>query len=741
MRTKFFSTTVLLCVFLHAFSQKGEKEYKQRAQDIQNEIWNNPSEQFTVKTVSPKMDSESAVIIATSFDVVNSAKMKLKFSPLGFGSVPHIYYQTTYHERVKINDKAALDDYSTLEYQKKLDKTVSIALIRLHNKLDTYVGAKIIKPDGKEIIVNTDEEVLTKDESKTKEGKLAIPDLQTADILDYYIRTEKLEEMNTETQGPYTFFLGGDYPILYQSIRLQLDEKSGVEYVNANGAPAFKESRDQDDNIVLALEQQNLPKLQSSIWSSPYRQYPYLSLQYMFVTKAADAGSHFNRGEVKHGALSDDLLNQFEKIIENPLLQISYVPYEKVVDYFGGSKHVKNQPQDTLVKTLYEAWRHETFCDFSTTDINITNDYNYQQANSLIAAVSMSRMLHKLDIDHELVLVCPRTSNKLKDVLNISDFEAMIHVKTGKDYWLAFNDIVTQFNEIPARLQGEDGLVFRPDIDVRRFSYNQTGKIKIPVSGPEKNTETDNINVSFDPSNMQQLQIDRSTELSGATRHYTQKELLMIEDMEADLAKAINEKKLADRLADDRKQQKLVSEFSAAFAKEKTNQKTYFEDEIKNQYDQSAKNITLYEVKNAGLFNSNFTYHTSFTMDNFVKKAGNNYIVEAGKLVGSVSKIDEKDRIRSIDVYMPYARTYTFNISLAVPKGYTVKGIENFNKNINNETGSLTTTATASDAAINISIQLKYQKMFEPVANWSKLLELMDGFYDVANQKLLLQKS
>jgi hypothetical protein len=90
---------------------------------------------------------------------------------------------------------------------------------------------------------------------------------------------------------------------------------------------------------------------------------------------------------------------------------------------------------------------------------------------------------------------------------------------------------------------------------------------------------------------------------------------------------------------------------------------------------------------------------------------------------------------------MPYARTYTFNISLAVPKGYTVKGIENFNKNINNETGSLTTTATASDAAINISIQLKYQKMFEPAANWSKLLELMDGFYDVANQKLLLQKS
>jgi hypothetical protein len=32
-------------------------------------------------------------------------------------TVQRMYYQTTFHERVKINDKAALDDYSTLEYQ------------------------------------------------------------------------------------------------------------------------------------------------------------------------------------------------------------------------------------------------------------------------------------------------------------------------------------------------------------------------------------------------------------------------------------------------------------------------------------------------------------------------------------------------------------------------------------------------------------------------------------------------
>ena len=214
-----------------------------------------------------------------------------------------------------------------------------------------------------------------------------------------------------------------------------------------------------------------------------------------------------------------------------------------------------------------------------------------------------------------------------------------------------------------------------------------------------------------------------------------------MEDMEADLAASVNEKKLTDRLAADRKQQKLVTEFSAAFAKEKTNQKSYFEDEIKNQFDQPAKDVTAYEVKNEGLFNSDFVYHTSFTMDNFVKKAGNNYIVEAGKFIGSTSKIDDKDRIRSIDVYAPYARTYTYNISLAIPKGYKVKGLENFNKNISNETGSLTAMATADDAAVKLTITQQYLKNFEPAANWPKLLELMDGLYNLSNQKLLFEKS
>lgn len=240
---------------------------------------------------------------------------------------------------------------------------------------------------------------------------------------------------------------------------------------------------------------------------------------------------------------------------------------------------------------------------------------------------------------------------------------------------------------------------------------------------------------------MQQLKIDRSTELTGHLRHYTQKELMLMEDMEADLATAVNEKKLTDRLADDKKQKKLVDEFTAAFAKERTNEKSYFEDEIKGQYDQDAKQLALYEVKDNGMFNPGFVYHTSFTMDNFVKKAGNNYIVEAGKLIGSFNKVEEKERTRTIDVYTPCARTYTYNITVNKPQGYKIKGLENFNRSVNNVTGSITSSAVEDDSSVHVTAKLMYASNFEPATNWPKLLELMDGLYDLTNQKLLLEKS
>jgi hypothetical protein len=63
--------------------------------------------------------------------------------------------------------------------------------VQVYNISETYIGVKIISSDSSENIINTDEEVLIKNEKDNKIGKLAIPGLEVGDILDYYIRVNK----------------------------------------------------------------------------------------------------------------------------------------------------------------------------------------------------------------------------------------------------------------------------------------------------------------------------------------------------------------------------------------------------------------------------------------------------------------------------------------------------------------------------------------------------------------------
>lgn len=717
---------------INVFAQKDENKYRERAEEVKTEIWGNPAPQFKVKTIPEEMNNESAVIIARYFEIINSSKLKLKFS-LFLGRANRLSYRTTMHERVKINDKAALEEFSTIEYQKKLDKTASYGFSKLYNKMASYIGAKIVKPDGKEIIVNTDEEVLTKNKTKDKEGKLAISDLQIGDILDYYIRIEEMQETGAEAQGPYSFVMGGEYPLLHYQVRLQIDDKCTVKYITANGAPSFRETTTDDGDFLLEFTQKNLPKLEGQMWTSAWRQVPYLILTYTYTGK---------RGEVKKGFLSDDILKTL-KTNQLPYYGPPYLnvePVNIVYKHFGGKKKVKDFPADTIAKVLFDAWKFVAFCSFPTDNIDMSNDVNYRSGAGVGTAAGFSYYLRQLEIDHEIVLVCSRYSSSIKNVMTLGDFDGIIRLNNGKS-WISFDDIVTQFNEIPARFQGEDAITLKPEVEKRSVSFYES-KTKVPVTTSTDNINIENISVSLSSPNMQQLKIDRSCILTGALRHGEQKRLMLMEDIEETLAKAVNEEKWTDRLAKNKKSQKTVVEFAAAFEKERKEQKTYFKNEANEQFEEEPKDLNVYEIKSPGLLRNQkqFEYRSTFSLDNFVKKAGNNFIVDAGRLIGKFNKVEEKERKRIVDVYMSCARSFTYNITLNIPDGYTAKGVEDLNMNKTNETGSFTSTASSDGKAITITVKRLFNKNFEPVANWNKLLELLDTVYEFNNKKVLLEK-
>jgi hypothetical protein len=135
-----------------------------------------------------------------------------------------------------------------------------------------------------------------------------------------------------------------------------------------------------------------------------------------------------------------------------------------------------------------------------------------------------------------------------------------------------------------------------------------------------------------------------------------------------------------------------------------------------------------------------FSYQSSFTMDNFVKKAGNNYILDIGKLIGKYSKVEEKERSRKMDIYMISARTFNYIINFEIPEGYAVKGVEDLAKSLTNSTGSFSSTASLEGRMLKVTVSRTFTSNFEQAAEWPKLLELLDGVYDFYGKKVLLEK-
>src|SRR3954452_22117550 len=110
-------TLLLMVPTMYSLAQKDAARYNERSAEIQKEIWADTAAAFQVKKIPDSLNNESAVIIAGAYKLVNVATFWYEFQKVNF--------QLTSRQRIIINDKSALEDYSSIEYSKKLDYSLS----------------------------------------------------------------------------------------------------------------------------------------------------------------------------------------------------------------------------------------------------------------------------------------------------------------------------------------------------------------------------------------------------------------------------------------------------------------------------------------------------------------------------------------------------------------------------------------------------------------------------------------
>lgn len=740
MKSKF--TLLLFFISPLALLAQNQLSYNQKAEEIKKTVWEKQNPIFESNKIPEKYNNESAVILARSFDMQRVSGGKFKFMVITATSVTQTNKTTTFREKIKINDKAALDEYSTLEYDKIIDKTETILTASIKNKKEVFIGVKIIKSNGKELIVNTNEEVILQNSKKDKVGKLAIPDLQVGDILDYYISTIQVKEGNQEEdENRYTFFLANEYPVLNFAYKFQYGKKISVFNISANGAPQPIISTNNDGDQIFTYTGTDIPKYKDEIWSSPYRDLPYFCISSSFKTKydqmlmaSANPLSKLDKIDPKLSRL-DNYINNFQAIFNTNFVAFSDDITDQAKEHFKSSKALKNAPLDSSMKVIYNNWRYSVFCDYDADNFDIS-EMNYRVAKSKINTVKMCKILCDLEIPHDILVATSKFSNSLSNVFETGDFQTMIRINGSKPMYMFFDRVNTHFNEIPVYYQGEKALVLTPR---RKGDHNYTftrSEATIPVTKTEDNLLIENLKVNFSKDDMQHLNITRNVNEKGSMKTEDQLRLCYVEDIDKELTTLTQGEELKKRLKD----KKTYNNLQQAFDFGRKDIKKSFTAEITSQYEQAPKDVTDFKVIKTGISNALFEYESKFTMENFVKKAGSNYILDVGKLIGKISKIDADKKDRQTNIYMSSARALNYNIDIEIPAGYKVSGASDLNVNITNDKGHFNATSKIDGQKLLVEVKRAYHKASIDKKEWNDLVSLVDAAGNFYERKVLLEK-
>lgn len=743
---------ISICV-LPALAQNNE--YNEMSKEVDQEIWSDKDPIFESNKLPAEYKNESAVILARKQTVETNTERKGR-SLLYVGKM-HSTIKRTIRERIFINDQVSLDEYSQINFN-QLQSKANGALTKLRSY--TFMGIRVTKADGSVQKINVDEAAVKLDETKDgKKNKIAVPNLVIGDIIDYYITY--FDQARTDKSVDYfTFVLGDEYPIVNLGIKILLDKRVAAQYQVINGAPDFKITSVDDDNS-LALSASNLPKATNVTWVSESRQIPIVRLKYAFADIIHGRGDYTKTGVIEKVTSPEDVEHEFINLIKPYLVQAPISSELKGAwKTYAKENEIDKENMDSIISYVYNYYRYTSFAGlYSYTNVETGFDHFYdcslyqskiRQLETVLRAMKTLNAL--FEADAELVLTSSTNEVSYKDIFSIGDFSFLLRIpRAGSKYtFYNFGSNLYNLGEIPASVENEtykyiqQNTIFKSGRDMSQEKADQlNGKAVAFKTAATENFQTNEVTVEMDSANIQLLNITRKSTAGGHLRRDLQNATLILEDYLKTERKLLNkDTDLEEEWNKDRTFRKYWDDAEQSMTKAKKEQKEKFIKELTSEYDEKPKELKTFKILQKGFSGKGAAaaIEEEFSMDGWVKKAGNNYIVEAGKFVGGQLEIKADQRERKLDIYQPFARSFNHNVTFKIPDGYTVEGIDKLNKSIKNECGGFESTAKIDGNKLLITYTKYYSNTIEPAANWPKILAFVDAGFAFTKEKILLKK-
>jgi len=691
--------------------------------------WSEAAAEFTGNTVPAKWKNESAVIIGYKRSITFDKKVSGGWIS---STKSNVFLFEKVRFKIKLQDKNATEGFTEVYF-------------RYGDKLDGF-SAKVIKPDGEVQVVDVSDavEVGSKADvpefyksffdqntgTETRYYKVAIPNLEVGDVLEYVSYTKS--KLNVMRSGYVEFdpqyeICSKKYPVMFNEISIDTDEKTFFKSLSQNGAPEFKKEESEVKGFYrYVLTDKDRATEKDVNFISPMLAYPVVKFQVIYANSDKVKGALIGeRGELKSGFTKEEIA----KIAWDDYVNVGYYPLnggmlsvQGFIDYTWNDmrkESVSDLPEEKFIQNVYYRIRnHVLFRDSYLPD--------------KVFAYIFGSLLFQRKINSDLIITTSNKTGKLKDVL--FDGEIRYAIRVGTKFYFNCTDHSNPGELVETLLGNEAYIIKEP---AKKTGVQEIIAITLPDATAAENTVHYDITAQYDPVT-NKISVNRSATYNGLSKakeidnvvKYTP---YMFDDFKIYFGSSPLDK-MSSRQADE-----YYSSVAAIKEEFKTAKPELSQQELDKEYRQKVKHKNFKLISDGrALVRKQLTAADDFEIEDMTKRAGKKILVNAAGLMGTQLQITKEERSRTKDIQVGYARTLTWKISMPIPAGYTVKGLKEMNILVDNEAGRFSCEAKEENGNVILSIAKVYKQRNMPREKWNEMLAFIDAAYNTTFKYILL---
>lgn len=647
-----------------------------------------------------------------------------------------ILVEETERKKILLKDKFAVELYSVLYF-------------RLATEGDAFSG-RVIKKDGSIQTVDFNDAVRVEDiksvpalfRSYTDAKftatyrpdyfKIPISDLEEGDIIEYEFKNLNSERYwnnpDYKEFDPVYYLCNRELPVAKQVIEVVAeDDKYYIGYKSLKGAPEFTQITSNGKRVYRWTDN-NRDRITDTRYVNELLELPSIKFQMIY---ARNSGKKFiwfkDEADMKKDLSEAELADKVKTFFFQP---------EKLQGTGNYTEGLRTDI-DSKVKTMYKSLKKKGITDLPDEEFvrkayyTIRSQTLYQNWSDYAFVKVLSGVLAEKKLDHDIVVTAYNSRTSLNKVAFTKELAWVIKYKNK--YYCNPDEHLNP-EEVPEYLTGNAAI---------RFNYaNEKATVAneiLPVADTLANVLTTNIKASLTAANG--IAINKSVEAKGIIKYSVIDEALALTPFMENDYRNYDGSGMWEGM-DAKAEEKAMSDFNQQKKEWKEEKPLMMKELATGEYHHTVDSYTNFRlVQDGRSFKKRaLKYEEAFTIADVKASAGDDILIDIPSLIGTQSKLKKEERTRTLPVDIRFPRTLVWNIVFSIPSGYTVKGLESLNKNIDNECGSFITNARVENNNLVLDVKKMYKAKSFETQKWPLLLNVQDASYAFSQSKIVLHK-